>query len=69
MLSKGLFLSSHSPVRDTNLNLATIQQFWLQILLLQVHHLLLATPAEKERERSMRTGRLVPLTVALALGG
>lgn len=57
MLSKGLFLSSYSPVRDTNLNLATIQQFWPQILLLlQVHHLFLVTPAEKEGEGSMRPG-------------
>lgn len=55
-LAKGCFYHHiHLRVRDTNLNLATIQQFWPPTLLLQVHHLLLATPAKKEGEGS--TGR------------
>lgn len=43
-------------MKDTNLNLSTIQQFWPHTFLLQVHDLLFATPAKKE-EGSMKTGR------------
>lgn len=69
MLTNGLFLFPLSPVRDRNLHTATVQQLWPQTLLLQVHDLLLATPARKVRQRLVLENRQAFLQGLWPLGG
>ena len=59
-----LFLPSHSPGRDTNLNLSTIQEFPPQTLLLQVQNFsLVPTPMKESKINETQQKFITALTL------